>query len=94
MPPLILEDIHGVLRLQSHTIEYVQLSNDWPNIHLMVTEMQHSFLSKQDLNRFIKYDHIDSPGDTPSAKKFWWDHLEELHYIYGCMVLLRDEHAI
>ena len=67
MPPLILEDIRGILHLQSHTIEYVWLSNDRPNIHLMVTEMQHSFSSKQDLDRFIKFDHANSPGDTPSC---------------------------
>ena len=67
MPPLILEDIRGILHLQSHTIEYVRLSNDRPNIHLMVTEMQHSFSSKQDLDRFIKFDHANPPGDTPSC---------------------------
>lgn len=67
MPPLIPENIYGILHLQSNTIEYVWLSNDRPNIHLMVTEMQHSFLSEQDLNRFIKFDHASLPEDTSSC---------------------------
>ena len=50
MPPLILKDIHSILHLQLDTIEYVQLSNDQPIIYSMVTEMQYSFASKQDLD--------------------------------------------
>src|ERR1700683_1518933 len=49
-PPLIHDNIQNILQMPADSIKHVHLSNDWPNIHLMVAEMQYSVKSMQDLD--------------------------------------------
>lgn len=61
MPPLILDDVRTILGICEDTIEYVRLSNDRPNIHFMVAEMQYSVKSMHDLDRILKLDPEHPP---------------------------------
>ncbi|EGN96635.1 hypothetical protein SERLA73DRAFT_154130 [Serpula lacrymans var. lacrymans S7.3] len=65
MPPHILQDIQMKLRIEKSNMVKVALSNDRPNIHLVVEEMQHSAKAMYDLDRVLGLDR----GET-LCKKF------------------------
>ncbi|OBZ77631.1 ATP-dependent DNA helicase RecQ [Grifola frondosa] len=60
-PPLIRKDVHETLNLRHDTVSYIWLSNDRPNIHLVVKEMQYSVKSMQDLDRVLKMEPESPP---------------------------------
>ncbi|KIJ09268.1 hypothetical protein PAXINDRAFT_164396 [Paxillus involutus ATCC 200175] len=54
MPSRILKDVISTLNMRRENISKVRLSNDCPNIHLVVVELLHSAKSMYDINRVLR----------------------------------------
>ncbi|KAG1832866.1 P-loop containing nucleoside triphosphate hydrolase protein [Suillus subalutaceus] len=54
MPSRILKDVMATLNMRHENITKIRLSNDRPNIHLVVIEMQYSTKSMHDINRVLR----------------------------------------
>ncbi|KIJ09295.1 hypothetical protein PAXINDRAFT_17613 [Paxillus involutus ATCC 200175] len=71
MPPRILKDVTTTLNMQRETVSRIQLSNDHPNIQLLVVEMLDSTKSVHDLHRILRLPSSVSPlGDGTQQVKF------------------------
>ncbi|PPR03854.1 hypothetical protein CVT26_000852 [Gymnopilus dilepis] len=53
MPDLVLKDVKSKLQMRSDTTTVIHLSNDRPNIHIVVEQMDFSASSKKDLARIL-----------------------------------------
>ncbi|PPQ76587.1 hypothetical protein CVT26_012791 [Gymnopilus dilepis] len=87
MPDLVLKDVKAKLQIRPETTTEIHLSNDRPNIHIVVEEMQFSAASKKDLARVLKLDGTSPPRkflvftnkrlETEEAVKKEWECLPD-----------------
>ncbi|KIK77846.1 hypothetical protein PAXRUDRAFT_165593, partial [Paxillus rubicundulus Ve08.2h10] len=61
MPPHILQDVQNKLHMRSNRLVKVIWSNDRPNIHIVVTRIENSLKSMQDLDHILNFESGQPP---------------------------------
>lgn len=87
MPKLVLKDVSIKLQMRPEKTTVIHLSNDRPNIYLVVDEMQSSAVSKNDLARALRLNgdcplpkfllFANKRLETEEAVREYWKHLPE-----------------
>jgi superfamily II DNA helicase RecQ len=61
LPRIILNDVKAILQMRPENTLTIHRSNNHPNIHFMVEEMQYSAKSMKDLERILRLDKQSPP---------------------------------
>jgi superfamily II DNA helicase RecQ len=79
LPPLILKDCFDVLRIQQDCLTLFHRSNDRPNVHLVVREIQSTIASFHDLSFLLDTIPLNwQPGDlSPPTFLCFFDDINE-----------------
>lgn len=71
MPKLVLNDVKAQLQMHPEKTVIMQYSNDWPNIHIMVEEMQYSLKSMLDLEWVLQLNGVNPPPKFMVFVNLW-----------------------